>query len=860
MFKVVWKSFKYNRKNFLSFFMSEILSVAVIFMLIYIQEALSQVPGIKTEALQFAYQSELRKQLRIIIPCIILIMILVTGYSVKAYINTRIWDYKLFQLLGIRKKNLKVMIGLEYVISGMLACGFGILFGLIGTKIIKEILHTRINARFVKGISMSRVYLVLILSCLIMTIGVYITLQILLDTRTNLGDKIFKIKESRIHSMISVIYFIVGILVISSGYLLVNNDPMMAYMALICILTGLIILMIFGTGFFMEKFSESKYYKKHILAWNDCYCYIKKHGFRMLMQILLGIILIFNTFLMLRGTIHDRYMPNDFVCIGNSKETTAVNTVVTARFNGLTKQFPFLWFNEMRGDSWVAISLSDYNKIYNKNESLNKNEIIRIWRKEGSRKSDLSDKQHRKIKSIALIIGVALQIYLLFPWIQHYTIYGYLYNVLKMNDYVQMYNETILPSLRESWNYTKMTAFVFLVIIILIALFQLTELARIYHILKNEQSSDYRGFFWIIYLAIFSRFFEKFAYVDPIDNSLIPIYVEIYICVLLAFIGLWILIDAMLDTWEAEHISATEYKRLTGKQVHLKNDEIYVIYQWDRSEYGTIGLDFGKLKPRLYTGCATADIWIYTARTLPGNKFTRKYTIKGNDRRIITGNFKTRVLSTSNMNTDVFEDIIVFSDHEYDKISQKAKGSNLTVLMNVAQNYDAVVNKIANYAAKHSQINFFDYHDGNLIYDKKQCTIEDQENRMLNVSAMLIDMLVLFISIIFILLEKISSDYEALEWKYLFYYRTGMPEKKRRKNIYKEITMTSKVALITGMFIAAVMILVKILYKKMPVYWTKIYLAEAAVMIIGMTAIIMIIVRIAAWRSFKRSERRNKDE
>lgn len=190
MFKVVWKSFKYNRKNFLSFFMSEILSVAVIFMLIYIQEALSQVPGIKTEALQFAYQSELRKQLRIIIPCIILIMILVTGYSVKAYINTRIWDYKLFQLLGIRKKNLKVMIGLEYVISGMLACGFGILFGLIGTKIIKEILHTRINARFVKGISMSRVYLVLILSCLIMTIGVYITLQILLDTRTNLGDKI----------------------------------------------------------------------------------------------------------------------------------------------------------------------------------------------------------------------------------------------------------------------------------------------------------------------------------------------------------------------------------------------------------------------------------------------------------------------------------------------------------------------------------------------------------------------------------------------------------------------------------------------------------------------------------------------
>ena len=51
-------------------------------------------------------------------------------------------------------------------------------------------------------------------------------------------------------------------------------------------------------------------------------------------------------------------------------------------------------------------------------------------------------------------------------------------------------------------------------------------------------------------------------------------------------------------------------------------------------------------------------------------------------RKIITGNFKTRVLSTSNMNTDVFEDIIVFSDKEYKRISNKAEGSNLTVLMN----------------------------------------------------------------------------------------------------------------------------------------------------------------------------------
>lgn len=54
---------------------------------------------------------------------------------------------------------------------------------------------------------------------------------------------------------------------------------------------------------------------------------------------------------------------------------------------------------------------------------------------------------------------------------------------------------------------------------------------------------------------------------------MIPIYVEIYICVLLVFIGLWILIDAMLDTWEAEHqvlISQLEEQEKHALQTKVK--------------------------------------------------------------------------------------------------------------------------------------------------------------------------------------------------------------------------------------------------------------------------------------------------
>ena len=174
-------------------------------------------------------------------------------------------------------------------------------------------------------------------------------------------------------------------------------------------------------------------------------------------------------------------------------------------------------------------------------------------------------------RKIDFIIGVALQIYLLFPWVQHYTIYGYLFNTLKINDYVQMYNKTLLPSLKEeAWNYTKIEAFILLIIIILLMLFQLIELMRIYYITTNERKSDYRGFFWIIYLIFFWIFIDN---VEFVDYSLIPAYVEVYMIVLLVFLGLWILIDAMLDTWEAEHqilISQLEEQEKHALQTKVK--------------------------------------------------------------------------------------------------------------------------------------------------------------------------------------------------------------------------------------------------------------------------------------------------
>ncbi len=61
-----------------------------------------------------------------------------------------------------------------------------------------------------------------------------------------------------------------------------------------------------------------------------------------------------------------------------------------------------------------------------------------------------------------IVMGIILQVYFLVPWIHHHTMYGYLYQALKMNDYVRTYNEMLLPSLKKDMGIYETDCFCFL--------------------------------------------------------------------------------------------------------------------------------------------------------------------------------------------------------------------------------------------------------------------------------------------------------------------------------------------------------------------------------------------------------------
>ena len=180
-------------------------------------------------------------------------------------------------------------------------------------------------------------------------------------------------------------------------------------------------------------------------------------------------------------------------------------------------------------------------------------------------------KEWTRKRKADIVMGIILQVYFLVPWIHHHTMYGYLYQALKRNDYVRVYNEMFLPSLKKIWGYTKPTAFVFLCILFLMLFFQIVEFMRLYHIFINERTGDYRGFFWILFMIAFAVFNDGFTYEDVTEYSLYPVYGEIYMILLLVLVGVWIILDALLDTWESEHaMLLTELEEQEKKALQTK--------------------------------------------------------------------------------------------------------------------------------------------------------------------------------------------------------------------------------------------------------------------------------------------------
>ena len=118
--------------------------------------------------------------------------------------------------------------------------------------------------------------------------------------------------------------------------------------------------------------------------------------------------------------------------------------------------------------------------------------------------------------------------------------------------------------------------------------------------------------------------------------------------------------------------------------------------------------------------------------------------------------------------------------------------------MRIPENYDKVVEEIKAYAQDHSQVNYFDVDNGNLIYEKKELLLERSKTKLLYVASAAGNIIIMLLCGIFVLSIKMECDFPETEWKYRFYIQSGMSSAKVRKGIIKECLLSGGLPVICG--------------------------------------------------------------
>lgn len=296
------------------------------------------------------------------------------------------------------------------------------------------------------------------------------------------------------------------------------------------------------------------------------------------------------------------------------------------------------------------------------------------------------------------------------------------------------------------------------------------------------------------------------------------------------------------DLGEHMGISASGYHALTKKHVKLKGKQVYTVYQRNREERNLLGIDYGGKRPRLYIGSARRDLWIPSAAGLiAGAEFKREYQLVGETNQVVTGVYQSRAIG--DWKGAVWEQVIVFSDEYFREIRKNAKGANLAVLVNVPKGctkpeYESLKKELDTYAKEHSQINVLDYKNRNLIYERIKELPWNQQDQVLRLSSAGINIFILMICIVFILWVKGKCDYEDMRWKYQFYTRSGMEQKKRKRYMRKELFLSVITSLMGGVPVALLFTAADVAEKHFDVRWNLRY----TVGMIGISVILVLLV------------------
>lgn len=364
--------------------MSGVISISSLYIVLFAYELVKKIPA---QAL-IENSSRGLGVIYALIPSLILISAVVSTYSLQFYIRGRIKEYALLSLLGIKKKDMRKVLIMEYTIACVVSCLVGIIGGRVATSFLGRYIRTFIGESFNTYVSMGRLYKGILLICAGLIISTLFGVSILLSEKS-IGDliKTDLVKDKTIHPKKSFVCFIVSVVIIliSFGVMLWWNgeDGALDSLCFSILSVGIFILINFGLDFIRERRIDTKKHYRNLLKDNLFYYRIRKNLFMISIQTILSVILLMFTFKTLPsiGLANERVYPNDFLCLYNSEENFAER--FAQKYQGKQTEIPIVWITSKQTPPMLGIPISSYNKMYGKNEVLRDDEVISLFSDRG---------------------------------------------------------------------------------------------------------------------------------------------------------------------------------------------------------------------------------------------------------------------------------------------------------------------------------------------------------------------------------------------------------------------------------------------------------------------------------------------
>ena len=394
--KIIYKNFRSNLKNYILFFLSNIVAIMELFVFYGIRSI------IKSSITDKVTAEALKTDFQIAVGIIAVITLMLMFYAMKCYIKLRIKDYS---ILGMKKKAVSLLLLFEYCIGCVISLIFGIGVGRILLYIIQRLL-VKYYPRYIQMHALGyQIYKNVCLASILIMVLVFVILLIWLDGRS-LGMLMAEDKknEKRPASYMWIILAVIGIVLMIVGIILYCGSDTQYLYAHGGLLMGLILAVVFGLALFLNLLKKCKnFYYRHMLDLNQLYSRYLNH---MIILVLLIVVHFFSLSYLVVQTAEllplDQYRsqyPYDVIWI-TEKDNKGYAKKLASTYNGTVTEVPMIRVSTYYGANHIGISEKTYRKL-SKSQALNlkENQIAVRIENSDAKQEDIKDSAYWEVYS-----------------------------------------------------------------------------------------------------------------------------------------------------------------------------------------------------------------------------------------------------------------------------------------------------------------------------------------------------------------------------------------------------------------------------------------------------------------------------